>query len=156
MVASRGDQFAVMARRNVPAGGLVMRLDGPLVDMPGRYSVQVDVDLHVDAEPDPEHEGRYPLWRFLNHACAPNCRVVGRALRAIAPIKKGDEITFDYDATEYDMASPFRCLCGAPACRGTIRGYRHLKPAMRAAMTWAAPHVLEAAAPRRLAAIARR
>lgn len=144
MVASRGDQFAVVARRNVPAGGLVMRLDGPLVDKPGRYTVQVDVDLHVDAEASPEHEGRYPLWRFLNHSCAPNCRVVGRTLRAIAPIKKGDEVTFDYDATEWDMASPFACMCGAPTCRRRIRGYRHLKPAMRAAMTWAAPHVVQA------------
>lgn len=159
IVAQRGDQYAVVARRNIPAGALVMRLDGPLVDKPGRYTVQVDVDQHVDAEMHPAHGDRYPLWRFLNHACAPTARVVGRTLRAIAAIKKGDEVTFDYDATEWDMASPFACLCGAPTCRGKIRGYRHLKPAVRATMTWAAPHVLElmpARAVRQLATAAAR
>lgn len=156
MVAARGDQYAVVARRNIAAGALVMRLDGPLVDKAGRYTVQVGVDQHVDAETHPAHGDRYPLWRFLNHSCAPTARVVGRTLRAIAAIKKGDEVTFDYDATEWDMASPFTCLCGAATCRGKIRGYRHLKPATRATMTWAAPHVLEAVAPRRLAAVARR
>lgn len=156
MVAARGDQYAVVARRNIAAGALVMRLDGPLVDKPGRYTVQVGIDQHVDAEMHPAHGDRFPLWRFLNHSCAPTARVVGRTLRAIAAIKKGDEVTFDYDATEWSMAAPFDCLCGATTCRGTIRGYRHLKPATRAAMTWAAPHVLEAVAPRRLAAVARR
>ena len=141
MVASRGDQFAVVARRNVPAGGLVMRLDGPLVEKPGRYTVQVDVDLHVDAEASPEHEGRYPLWRFLNHSCDPNCWFDGRILRARRDIAPGEQLTFDYNCTEWSMASPFDCACGA--CDGApVRGYAHLDAAGRSRRAaHAAPHL---------------
>ncbi|MBM3974251.1 MAG: SET domain-containing protein [Planctomycetes bacterium] len=155
MVAARGGHYAVVARRNIVPGTIVMRLDGPLADMASRYTVQVGVDQHVDAEVHPAHGDRYPLWRYLNHSCAPTARVIGRTLRAITALKKGDEVTFDYDATEYDLASPFACQCGKPTCRGMIRGYRHLKSATRATMTWAAPHVLETGAPRRLSAVTR-
>lgn len=44
---------------------------------------------------------------------------------ALRPIAQGDEVTYDYNTTEYSMASPFLCHCGH--CSGTeIRGFRHL------------------------------
>jgi SET domain-containing protein len=67
--------------------------------------------------------------RFINHSCAPNCeaeiergRVFIYALRDIAP---GGELCYDYayqrsgDETEADEEL-YRCLCGAPECRGSI------------------------------------
>ncbi len=37
-------------------------------------------------------------------------------------LKVGDELTFFYPSTEWDMAQPFRCECGAEECKGWIQG----------------------------------
>ena len=37
-------------------------------------------------------------------------------------LKRGDALTFFYPSTEWDMAQPFKCTCGAEACKGWING----------------------------------
>jgi len=69
--------------------------------------------------------GRYP-WRFLNHSCDPNAAVRERQLIAVRPIHPGEDLTFNYNTTEYDMASPFACHCGSLFCAGQIRGFKYL------------------------------
>jgi len=39
--------------------------------------------------------------------------------KGIAP---GDELTFFYPSSEWAMAQPFDCFCGAATCRGRIDG----------------------------------
>lgn len=156
-VVTRNGQFAVVARVDIKKETCVLAVDGPTVDRPTRYTVQVGVDMHVDAEADPKTGRAHPIWRFLNHACAPNTRLEGRSLVATKRIRAGEEITFDYETTEWDMAAPFPCGCNAATCRGLIRGFRHLTPAQRQRLAGAAPHVLAAAAtPVQAAAPARR
>jgi hypothetical protein len=146
-VVTRNGQFAVVARVAIAKGTQVLAIEGPLVDHPTRYTIQVGVDMHVDAEADPKTGRAHPIWRFLNHACAPNTRIEGRSLVAGKRIRAGEEITFDYETTEWDMAAPFPCGCAAATCRGLIRGFRHLTPAQRQRLAGAAPHVLEAMTP---------
>ena len=67
--------------------------------------------------------------RWINHACAPNCkaeeegtRVFIRALRDIAP---GEELFYDYGLIIDERYTPrlkkeYACRCGSPACRGTM------------------------------------
>jgi hypothetical protein len=38
----------------------------------------------------------------------------------------GDELTFFYPSTEWEMSSPFICLCGAPNCIHVVAGARFL------------------------------
>ena len=58
----------------------------------------------------------------MNHSCEPNGGLRGEAvLVAMRDIKEGEEITFDYATTEC-IDGEWECLCGTPACRGTIRG----------------------------------
>ena len=69
------------------------------------------------------------LSRFINHSCDPNCQlqrtnVAGDmriAIVAIKPVLKGDFLCYDY---QFDTkhASKFKCACGAPRCRGTMKG----------------------------------
>lgn len=81
-------------------------------------------------------------WRFLNHSCEPNAFLRGLTLVALDDIPEGAEITFDYNTTEWDMAHPFACVCGTPACVGVVRGYRHLDDAARARLLpWVAEHL---------------
>ena len=114
--------------RAVAAGECVAHLSdqGGSVEAPRatRYSIQVGEDRHV--------EPRGPL-AFLNHSCAPNCVVdtagpAGLALVALRDVAAGAELTFFYPATEWEMAEPFACRCGASECLGTIAGARHVAP----------------------------
>jgi hypothetical protein len=142
VVVSRDGHLSVAAKKNIPAGNLALAIDGPVVRQPTRYTVQISANEHVDAEKIGS-DGTYPPWRFLNHSCSPNTRLEGRSLMAVRDIHAGDEVTFDYDTTEWDMASPFLCTCGAVTCRGMVRGYRHLTAEQRHRMI-VAPHLQQA------------
>ena len=67
--------------------------------------------------------------RFINHSCDPNCEIVvarGRVfIEAIADIRPGEEITYDYayereGEDEVIAIARYPCRCGAVRCRGTI------------------------------------
>jgi hypothetical protein len=47
-------------------------------------------------------------------------------LRAIRDIEPGEELTFFYPSTEWDMITPFQCLCGSSQCLKRIGGARYL------------------------------
>jgi hypothetical protein len=135
----------VWCDERVPMGGVVLEFDGVVRPAPARYSVQVGVDAHLH----PEDDAMAALdltrfrWRFLNHSCAPTCRVDGTRLVALRELAAGEELTFDYNATEWDLAEPFRCSCGA--CGGSIvRGFAHLDDRARALRRgWTAEHLVE-------------
>lgn len=127
----------------IAAGETVFRITGRPVARQDRHTVQIGADQHLAPEGEP--------WAFVNHGCEPNCVVVfetavAGSARMVArrPIAPGEEITFNYLTTEWDMASPFDCRCGAAVCAGTIRGFRHLeRPAREALRPWLAPFLAE-------------
>jgi len=55
--------------------------------------------------------------RYINHACHPNCyiEIYGHAIWILAsrPIKKGEELTYDYNT---HATAKIRCLC-RPGCK---------------------------------------
>ena len=81
------------------------------------------------------------IARWINHSCDPNCRAVievnsrgtpNRVLiESIKPIKRGDELTYDYgivldEPHSARMKKVWACHCGSPKCIGTM-----LKPKKR-------------------------
>jgi hypothetical protein len=112
----------------IAAGEVVFVLTGEIVDTASKYTIQLDEHRHVLTHTSP--------WRFMNHACRPNVRIDAkrREMIAIRDVAAGEELTFNYNTTEWDMAAPFPCGCGAPDCAGVIRGFRHLDQARRAAL----------------------
>jgi hypothetical protein len=64
----------------------------------------------------------------LNHSCRPNVLVHINRLECIAltDIAPDEELTFFYPSTEWEMARPFPCQCGAPECVGRVAGARSL------------------------------
>ncbi|KAF9599873.1 hypothetical protein IFM89_001819 [Coptis chinensis] len=70
------------------------------------------------------------LGRFINHSCDPNCRTekwmvngeVCIGLFAMRRIKKGEELTFDYNYVRVFGAAAKKCVCGSSDCRGYIGG----------------------------------
>jgi hypothetical protein len=89
-------------------------------DCPSRMTVQVSEHTHITLDP--------PSLAYINHSCAPNLHfeVVRGIIIVIKPIFAGDEVAFFYPSTEWSMAAPFDCHCGAPRCLGRIAGASQL------------------------------
>jgi SET domain-containing protein len=120
---------ALFARKDILAGSVIFNLKGRVSRRANKYSVQLSSDKHVD----------FPLvrksnddldyaWQYLNHSCEPNGYVNAAeyCFCALRNISKGEEITFNYLTTEYELAAPFRCGCRSVKCFGFIRGNKFL------------------------------
>ena len=66
----------------------------------------------------------HPPGCYGNHSCNPNMGRKGKKTFALKNIKKGEELTLDYDTFEYDWV--MKCKCKSKNCRKTLRGYKHL------------------------------
>lgn len=89
-----------------------------LFDKPNQFTVQIGIGQHVEVKE----------LASMNHSCAPSTildttRMLVFAARDLAP---DDELTFFYPSTEWEMSSPFICLCGAPNCIHVVAGARFL------------------------------
>ena len=111
--------------------GIVLYLEGNYLPYPTRTSIQIG-DKHIES-----WEGGH-----INHHCDPNTEIriyknfIGRdpfnqyysslvvTVIAKKDIQAGEEITFDYDTTEFDMAEPFECNCHGNWIRGKIHRYQ--------------------------------
>ncbi|CEJ79885.1 Putative Galactose-proton symport [[Torrubiella] hemipterigena] len=87
---------------------------------PTYATVQTGKNTHLDLNSD---------LLYLNHSCEPSLIFdIGNMNVLVGPkgINPGDELTFFYPSTEWDMAQPFDCICSTPTCRGTISGARDM------------------------------
>lgn len=121
----REGQQGLLAARAFRAGEVIFVADGEVLSSPSRTSVQIGPGAHIDV---PAGAGPDDCpWRYLEHACQPTAAFRGRSLVALRDLEPGDELTFDYETTEWELASPFVCDCGSMGCTGReIRGFRHL------------------------------
>jgi hypothetical protein len=61
---------------------------------------------------------------------------------SLKPVEFGQDITFNYNTTEFDMAEPFACRCGSARCAGRVQGFRHLSGEERRRLRpWLAAHL---------------
>lgn len=94
-------------------------------------SLQLSEDLFLTSD------GRFD--DLVNHSCSPNCAVhfngLNIALVALTNIKPGEEITFNYNTTEWDLIQQSQvfgqpcsltCRCGNTNCQGEINGFKYL------------------------------
>lgn len=89
-----------------------------LFDKANRYTVQISQDKHIEV-------GKLSA---LNHSCDPNVILDTENLVMVArrDIAKGEELSFFYPSTEWEMDAPFICLCGAANCIHVVAGARFL------------------------------
>jgi hypothetical protein len=66
--------------------------------------------------------------QFINHSCAPNVVIDTARLACYAAhdIATGEELSYFYPSTEWEMARPFLCMCGVPNCIRIVTRARHL------------------------------
>lgn len=117
------NQKGFFARRSYQPGEVVIEFSArQIVSEPNYLTVQVGVDKHILLYP--EH------LQYINHSCDPNVFFDTYAMHIVAlrEIEEGDEMTFFYPSTEWDMAQPFSCACGTDRCLGEIKGAAHISP----------------------------
>jgi hypothetical protein len=126
---STNDIKGVFAKESIEAEAIILPLLGTITTRASRFTIQLGPNCHLEA-PAPAQTDLDPSysWLFLNHSCDPNGYIdtADRTLRSLREIAAGEEITFNYLATESRLAAPFRCSCGAANCFGQIRGYDFL------------------------------
>ena len=110
---------SLVARQDFARGEVIYAIPAEkLFDKPNRFTVQMDRNLHTEV-------GKLSA---LNHSCDPNVILDMEHMLVIAcrAIKAGDELTFFYPSTEWEMDAPFICLCGASSCIHVVAGARFL------------------------------
>lgn len=125
--ASAGD-FATSAHSlvSLPPGALFAKLTTPpltLTPTKAYSSIQISRTEHAELHSD---------LLYVNHSCAPALVFdMGAMAVRVAPdraLAAGDELTFFYPSSEWEMAQPFACRCGAGegVCKGWIAGARDM------------------------------
>jgi len=149
-----------VAARDIPVGKVIGMFDGVIESKCTRYTYAIGENVHVRNS---------TCLVLINHSCSPNTVLkfpgpsahaseftslkalaeaypeeVFPVFVAIAPIAKGEEVTWNYLSTEWEMSCPFECQCsGGRDCVGTVGGAKHLTPAQKTRMSpLMAPHIL--------------
>jgi hypothetical protein len=83
-------------------------------------TVQTGVDRHITLKPE--------FLQYINHSCSPTVffNTTTMELVCLQAMQPGDEFTFFYPSTEWEMAQPFVCNCGSTGCIQLINGASHL------------------------------
>ena len=117
----------LFALRDIKKGELVLVFSGKkwyakdIKGLPkniGDYAIQISPRIHIDSKKS--------IGRYANHSCNPNSGIRGmRKLIAVKNITAGDEIVWDYSASD-DSGWYHKCSCGAKNCRKIITPWRDL------------------------------
>lgn len=83
-------------------------------------TVQTGLNRHITLDPE--------FLQYINHSCNPNVFFDTTQMQVVAlkSIKRGEELTFFYPSTEWEMVQPFVCNCGSSECLQLINGASHL------------------------------
>jgi SET domain-containing protein len=138
--SSRQHGKGVFACAPIRAGEAILKFSGPLLARrelrADEYHLQIGDELYLGASGEADD--------YVNHSCAPNAGFADDLLLvARRDIDVGEEITWDYSSAidEADFAG-FACQCGAAACRGVVRSFRHLDPAVQQRLLpWLMPYL---------------
>jgi hypothetical protein len=115
------NQKALFAQQLFQPGEMIAEFSaGTIAAEPTYLTVQVDTGKHITLQPE--------FLQYINHSCAPNVffNTTTMQLVALKEIHEGEEMTFFYPSTEWEMKQPFNCYCGSDNCLGQIQGAAYL------------------------------
>ncbi|PVI02840.1 hypothetical protein DM02DRAFT_279777 [Periconia macrospinosa] len=108
---------------SLPPGAVFARITTATPSTPAYSTVQIGRDSHVELNSD---------LLYVNHSCRPSLEYdmekwevrVSRKLEE--GLKAGDELTFFYPSTEWEITQKFECNCGEKECLGKIGGAKEM------------------------------
>jgi SET domain-containing protein len=117
---------SILANRDIKKEEVILKLKGILKSRSDASpeSVQIDDDKFIDSK-------YYYVEDYINHSCDPNTYIDFNKFVFIAlkNIHSGEEITYNYLTTEYDLAKEsldFDCKCKSEKCLGRVKGFKFL------------------------------
>lgn len=101
-------------------GDLIVRIEGHRVTRVPTYRT-IQISRH-------EHIEELGHLAFINHSCWPTTivDVTAMTVTAAREIAAGEELTYFYPSTEWQLERPFVCLCGSWQCIRLVAGARYL------------------------------
>jgi len=117
---------SLIANRYFKKGEIVLPLKGIIRKCSESTpdAVQIDDDKFIDSD------YRY-VEDHINHSCDPSVKIDFNSMNFVAlkDIKKGEEISYNYLTTEYDLVRDgldFDCNCASKNCLKKIKGFKFL------------------------------
>jgi hypothetical protein len=115
------NQKALFAAVHFAQGDVICKFSAAATQSFASYlTIQTAVDKHITLQPE--------FLQYTNHSCEPTVffNTASMELVCLQAMQPGDEFTFFYPSTEWEMAQPFVCNCGSAACLQLINGASHL------------------------------
>ena len=122
-----GVQNQVTAAKDISTG----RILGKYISRPFRKGDDIRYSVALADGTIGDGRDSVGFHKFINHSCDPNCELAqhlpglsGITIVAMAPIKEGEALTFDY-GWEVPVGQPrTKCKCGSTICRGFMEYQR--------------------------------
>jgi SEC-C motif-containing protein len=116
------DQKLLRSKKDFKKGDILSSLAKSIRGKEVTYlTIQLFENEHISLRPE--------YLQYINHSCNPNSffDLDSLNLIAIKDIKIGEELTFFYPSTEWEMVQPFDCFCKSENCLGRIEGASKIK-----------------------------
>jgi SET domain-containing protein len=89
--------LGLFVTKNIKKGEILFTLVGEIFDSPKRETIHVGNNKHI-----------YDAYgKFINHSFTPNIYIDNVYVVALVDIAADDEVMFNYNETEINMACPF-------------------------------------------------
>jgi hypothetical protein len=112
---------ALHVKQNFLKGAVISNFEAnEIYEKPNYLTVQINDNEHISLLPT--------YLECINHSCNPNVffDITHMQLVAIQDIRAGEELTFFYPSTEWEMDQSFNCFCGNKNCLNMIQGANFL------------------------------
>lgn len=121
LLNNASNQKSLYAAAGFSPGDIICHFHAGITQDYATYlTVQTGAHRHITLMPE--------FLQYINHSCAPNVffNTTTMQLVCLQPLRPGDEFTFFYPSTEWEMVQPFVCNCGNRDCLQLINGASHL------------------------------
>ncbi len=121
LLNTSSNQKSLHATMVIKPGDVISKFHAGITQSYATYlTVQTGVDTHITLQPE--------FLQYINHSCNPTVFFDTKKLELVClkPLQPGDELTFFYPSTEWDMSQPFVCNCKDANCLQLINGASHL------------------------------
>jgi SET domain len=121
LLNNASSQKSLHAAVSFTPGDVICKFSAGITQSYATYlTVQTAAGRHITLIPE--------FLQYINHSCVPNVffNTTTMELVCLQALQPGDEFTFFYPSTEWEMAQPFVCNCGNAGCLQLINGASHL------------------------------
>jgi SET domain len=116
------NQKSLHATMHVKKGETICIFNAGITQSYATYlTVQTELNTHITLEPE--------FLQYINHSCEPNVFFDTESFELIAlkDVQIGNELSFFYPSTEWEMDQPFVCNCKSSNCLQLINGASFLE-----------------------------